>query len=173
VTRREVIERLNPTGDALTPGAMRMLYQANYDGMLELGRFPVTLLPARDVTSAEFDGRHVVLDCRTPERPEEHRARYVVIATGRENVQVPFDDDLRERVEVTSDGELVVDADFSVRWKGMNGHKIFALNRARNNLGLTDTNLTLLPVRAAIVLNSMFERELLQIRDDLCPIDWG
>lgn len=173
VTRRQVIERLNPTGDALTPGAMRMLYQANYDGMLALDRFPVILYPGREVTSAELDGERVVLRCHTPEKPEQHRAALVVVATGRENVPVPFDDDLRELVEFTQDGELVVDADFSVRWKGMNGHKIFALNRARANLGLTDANLTLLPVRAAIVLNSMFHREMFQIRDELCPVSWG
>jgi lysine N6-hydroxylase len=174
-TRRRVIEGLNPTGDALTPGAMRGLYQANYDRLLEIGHFPVTLYPARDVTSAELDSRtgDIVLKCRTPEKPEEHRARHVVIATGRENVPVPFDDDLRERVEVAEDGELVVEPDFSVRWKGMNGHKIFALNRARMNQGLTDSNLTLLPVRAAIVLNSMFGREMFLIRDELCPVNWG
>jgi lysine N6-hydroxylase len=173
VTRRQVIERLNPTGDALTPGAMRMLYQANYDGLLALDRFPVTLFPARDVTSAAVDGDEIVLNCQTPEKPEEHRVRFAVIATGRENVPVPFDDDLRERVETGQDGELVVDADFSVRWKGMNGHKMFALNRGKMSHGLTDTNLTLLPVRAAIVLNSMFEREMFQIRDELCPVNWG
>jgi lysine N6-hydroxylase len=173
LTRRRVIEGLNPTGDALTPGAMRGLYQANYDRLLELGYFPVTLYPARDVTTAEVDGEDIVLKCRTPEKPEEHRARYVVIATGRENVPVPFDDDLRERVEVTEDGELVVEPDFSVRWKGMNGHKIFALNRARLNQGLTDANLTLLPVRSAMVLNSMFGREMFKIQDELCAVNWG
>ena len=36
--RRQVITRLNPTGDALNPGAMRVLYQANYD-QLVLDRF--------------------------------------------------------------------------------------------------------------------------------------
>ncbi|HEX2298712.1 MAG TPA: SidA/IucD/PvdA family monooxygenase, partial [Pseudonocardiaceae bacterium] len=174
LTRRRVIEGLNPTGDALTPGAMRALYQANYDRLLELGKFPVIMYPARDVTSAEVDEAtgDIVLKCRTPEKPEEHRARYVVIATGRENTAVPFDDDLRERVEVAEDGELIVEPDFSVRWKGMNGHKIYALNRARHSHGLTDANLTLLPVRAAIVLNSMFEREMFAIRDELCPINW-
>ncbi len=172
-TRRRVIEQLNPTGDALTPGAMRGLYQANYDGLLELGRFPVTLYPARDVRSGRVDGADIVLLCQTPEKPEEHRVRHMVIATGRRNVEVPFDDDLRERVEFTDDGELVVEPDYSVRWKGMNGHKIYALNRARLNLGLTDANLTLLPVRAAIVLNSMFGREMFQIRDELCPVNWG
>jgi lysine N6-hydroxylase len=171
--RRAVIERLNPTGDALTPGAMRTLYQANYDGMLALDRFPVTLLPARDVVSGRLDGDQVVLECRTLEDREEHRAGHVVIATGRRNVPVPFDDDLAERVEFTEDGELVVDADYSVRWKGMNGHRMYALNRARHNQGLTDANLTLLPVRAAVVLNSMFGREMFPIRDELCAVDWG
>jgi lysine N6-hydroxylase len=172
-TRRRVIEGLNPTGDALTPGAMRALYQANYDAMLELGRFPVTLYPARNVTGADVDGEDVVLRALTPATLEEHKARHVVVATGRRNVDVPFDDDLRERVEFTEDGELEVESDFSVRWKGMNGHRIYALNRARLNQGLTDANLTLLPVRAAIVLNSMFGREMFRIRDELCAVNWG
>ncbi|MFL6136545.1 MAG: SidA/IucD/PvdA family monooxygenase [Frankiaceae bacterium] len=172
-TRRQIIERLNPTGDALTPGAMRVLYQANYDGMLELGRFPVVLHPGRDVKSGVMDGDDIVLTMRAPETTEEHRVQYAVIATGRRNVDVPFDDELRERVEYGDDGELVIEPDYSVRWKDMNGHKMYALNRARYNQGLTDANLTLLPVRAAIVLNSMFGREIFQIRDDLCPVNWG
>ncbi|MEP6695394.1 MAG: SidA/IucD/PvdA family monooxygenase [Pseudonocardiales bacterium] len=172
-TRRRVIAGLSPTGDALTPGAMRGLYQVNYDAMLALGTFPLTLYPARDVTTAAVDGDSIVLTCQTPEQREDHRASHVVIATGRANAPVPFDDDLRERVEVTDEGELVVELDFSVRWKGSNGHRIYALNRARSNHGLTDTNLTLLPVRSAIVLNSLFERQMFEIRDELCPVNWG
>jgi|CZKT01.1.fsa_nt_gi lysine N6-hydroxylase len=172
-TRHRVIDGLKPTGDALTPGIMRLLYQANYDRMLQIGRFPVMLYPARNVVSAKADGDDIVLGCRTPDRHEEYRARRVIIATGRELVPVPFDDDLRERVEVGDDGGIIVEGDFSVRWKGMNGHRIYALNRARMSHGLTDTNLTLLPVRAAIVLNSMFGREIFKITDELCPVNWG
>jgi lysine N6-hydroxylase len=172
-TRRQIIERLDPTGNALTPGAMRALYQANYDGMLDLGRFPVVLYPARDVQTGVMDGDEIVLTARTPEKVEEHRVQYAVIATGRRNVDVPFDDELRERVEFGDDGELAIEPDFSVRWKGMNGYKMYALNRARFNQGLTDANLTLLPVRAAIVMNSMFGRDMFQIRDELCPVNWG
>jgi lysine N6-hydroxylase len=172
-TRRRVIKQLNPTGDALTPGAMRGVYQANYDRMLELGKFALQLYPARDVTSAYVDEDTIVLDCQALEKQEQFRAKYVVIATGRENVQVPFDDELRQRVEVNEDGELIVENDFSVRWKGMNGHGMYALNRARMVQGLTDANLTLLPVRAATVLNSMFGRQIFEIKDELCPINWG
>ena len=172
-TRRRIIKGLDPTGDALTPGAMRGLYQANYDRMLALGRFPVTLYPARDVTAAEVSGPDITLTCQAPEEREEHRVGHVVIATGRQSVPIPFDEDLQDRIEVGDDGELVVEPDLSVRWKGMNGHQIYALNRARMSHGLTDTNLTLLPVRAAIVLNSMFGREMYRIDDELCPVNWG
>jgi lysine N6-hydroxylase len=171
--RRRVTTGINHTGDGLTPGALRWLYQANYDRMLQLGRFAITLRPGRDVVSSAVDGEDIVLACQTPEKIEYHRTRHVVIATGRENTPIPFDDDLRRRVETGEDGEVVVEDDFSLRWKGMNGHQIYALNRARATHGLTDANVTLLPVRAAIVMNSMFDREVYQVRDYVSPVDWG
>lgn len=171
-TRRRLIEELNPTGDALTPGALRGLYQANYDGLLELGRFPVTLLPSRDVTSADSDGDDIVLHCATPEKHETYRVRYAIIAVGREQVPVPFDEELWGRVDLDDDREMILESDYSVRWKGMNGHRIYALNRGRLSHGLPDLNLTLLPVRSAIVINSMFGREAYRVADELCPIRW-
>ncbi|HYR62038.1 MAG TPA: SidA/IucD/PvdA family monooxygenase, partial [Actinomycetota bacterium] len=175
-TRRALVEEQNPTGDALTPGALRGLYQANYDRMLELGRFPVTLLPGRDVSTAVMDGDDLVLSCTTTEGKQQQRVRYAVVAVGRELVPVPFDDDLRARVETDQDGELVLEADYSVRWdgpRGPTGHSIYALNRGRLSHGIPDANLTLLPVRSAIVLNSMFGRQMFQVPDELCPISWN
>ena len=172
-SRRRLITEQNPTGDALTPGALKVLYQANYDAMLDRDLFPVRLLPARDVDTAELDGDEIVLTATTPERREQHRVRHVVIAVGRETVPVPFDDDLCERMDTDDAGEMIIDADYSVRWKGMNGNRMYALNRGRMSHGIPDANLTLLPVRAAIVLNSMFDRQLFEIKDDLCPISWG
>ncbi len=172
-TRRRLVTEQNPTGDATTPGALRVLYQANYDRMLELGHFPASLLPGRDVTGGEMDGDGLVLHCETNHRAERHRVRHAVIATGRETVDVPFDEDLRARVEIDADGEMVVGRDYSVRWDGDGGHRIYAMNRGRMTHGIPDANLTLLPVRSAIVLNSMFDRELFQISDDLCPITWS
>jgi lysine/ornithine N-monooxygenase len=172
-TRRRLVTEQKLTNDAMTPGALRVLYQANYDRMLELGRFPASLLPGRDVMSGEMGGDQLLLNCSTNQGIEQHRVRYVVIATGRETVDVPFDADLRTRIETDDDGEMVVDRDYSVRWAGHNGHRIFAMNRGRMSHGLPDANLTLLPVRSAIVLNSMFDRELFEIHDDVCPISWS
>ena len=172
-TRRLLVEEQEPTGDAATPGALRLLYQANYDRMLELDRFPATLYPGRDVVSAELARDELVLGCSTASGREEHRVGYAVIAVGRENAAVPFDDDLHERVEVNDHGEMLIEPDYSLRWKGMNGHRIYVLNRARFSHGLPDVNLTLLPVRAATVINSLAGREVFPVRDELCPIRWS
>jgi lysine N6-hydroxylase len=172
-TRRRLVTEQNPTGDALTPGALRGLYQANYDRMLELGHFPATLLPGRDVMHGDVDGDELTLQCSTNQGVECHRVAHAVIAVGRETVPVPFDDDLRARIETDEDGELIVDRDYSVRWAGRDGHRIYAMNRGRMSHGIPDANLTLLPVRSAIVLNSMLGREVFQVHDDVCPISWA
>lgn len=171
--RRRLVTEQKLTNDATTPGALRVLYQANYDRMLELGRFPASLLPGREVTSGEMSGDQLLLNCSTNQGIERHPVQHMVIATGRETVDVPFDADLRARIETDEDGEMIVDRDYSVRWTGRNGHRIYALNRGRMSHGIPDANLTLLPVRSAIVLNSMFGRELLEINDDLSPISWS
>jgi lysine N6-hydroxylase len=171
-TRRRLIEEQNPTGDALTPGALRVLYQANYDGLLQHGEFPVTLLPGRDVQGGVMDHDDIVLTATTPESHEEHRVRYAVVAVGRGLAPLPLSDDLRSRMDTDDDGEIIIEQDYSVRWKGMNGHRIYALNRGRFSHGIPDANLTLLPVRAALVMNSMLGREVFAVRDDLSPIRW-
>ncbi|WP_344169660.1 FAD-dependent oxidoreductase [Kribbella lupini] len=172
--RREMIVDSRYSGDAITPGGLRALYQGNYDGLLTLGRFPVTLLPGRDVTSSELlaDGL-LRLNCSTvASAAEHHDVRHVVVAAGREHVQAPFSDDLRERIDYDDDGEMLVEPDYSVRWKGMNGHRIYSFNASRYSHGLTNAGLTQLPVRAAIVLNSMFDREIYPISDELCAVQW-
>jgi lysine N6-hydroxylase len=171
-TRRRLVDEQGFTGDALTPGALRVLYQANYDGLLAHGRYPVTLLPGRDVSHGAQVGDDIVLSCTTPESRERHHARYVVIAVGREPVPLPLSAGLRERLDTDEDGEVVVEPDYSVRWKGANGHRIYALNRARLSHGIPDANLTLLPVRSALVINSMLGRRLFTVADDLSPIRW-
>lgn len=171
-TRRRLVVEQGPTGDALTPGALRVLYQTNYDRMLDLDRFPAVLYPGRDVVGVTTDGEDLLLRCDTPGGREEHRARHVVVAVGREAAPVPFDDDLAERVEYDDDGDMLIEPDYSLRWKGMNGHRIFVLNRARYSHGVPDANLTLLPVRAATVINAMADRSVFAVVDELCPVRW-
>jgi lysine N6-hydroxylase len=174
-TRRHLVNEQQTTGDALTPGVLRSLYQLNYDGLLELGRFPITLLPGRNVVTGEVDPAtdEIVLRCLTTERVEEHRVRHAVIACGREYAPLPLSEGLRERLERDEDGELVIDSDYSVRFKGRDGNRVYAMNRARYSHGIPDANLTLMPIRSAIVVNSLVERQVFTVADELCPVAWG
>lgn len=172
-TRQRLIEGQTLTGDAISPGTIVGIYQANYRGELAGGRFPVSMYPGRDVTDGELtpDGR-LVLHATATEGTETHEVRYAVLATGRRPVPAPFDLDLQERVELDDAGGMIIDADYSVRWKGSGDSRIYALNRARLSHGIPDANLTLLPVRAALVLNSILERQLLTVVDDALPVRW-
>ena len=172
-TRRRLVEEQEVTGDALTPNVLRTLYQLNYDGLLELDRFPITLLPGRDVVTTRMDGDDVVLSCATAERLEEHRVRHAVIACGREYRPLPLSENLRDRLETDDDGELLIDSDYSVPFKGADGNRVYAVNRARYSHGVPDANLTLMPVRSAIIVNSIEERQVFAVSDELCPIAWG
>ncbi|MFL6137289.1 MAG: SidA/IucD/PvdA family monooxygenase [Frankiaceae bacterium] len=171
--RRELVSGQVLTGDAITPGLMRTLYQANYDAQLELGRFPLRMLPGRDVVSGELRDDVVVLEVAGTERTEWHDVRYAVLATGRRTAPMPLDEALADRLETDEDGSLLIEPDYQVRWKGGNGHKLFALNRARLTHGIPDANLTLLPVRSALAINSLLEREVYAVHDELVSITWG
>lgn len=171
--RRRLVDGATRTGDAITPGVLQSIYQTNYDRMLVHGSFPLTMLPDRSVTSAEACDGGYELQVQAALGAERHQVRHIVLATGRRTRPLPFDDELRERLELDDNAEVMLDADFSVRWKGTNGHRLFAPYLSRFSHGIAATNLTLLPVRAAIVLNSLFDREQVRFSDDLLSTSWG
>lgn len=172
-TRDKLVRGERSTGDALTPGGMRSVYQANYHSLLENGSFAAHIMVGHDVVGATVEDDRIVLRCETSEQRSEIPVAYAVVAMGRERAPIPFDEELRERVDVDDDGEVIVESDYSIRWKGSNGHRIYALNRARYSHGIPDANLTLLPVRSALIVNSMFEREIYHLQDNLCAVTWG
>jgi lysine N6-hydroxylase len=172
-TRRNVVAGSVLTGDAITPGTLKTIYQANYDAMLRIGRFPLTMFPARDVVDVVPEPAGVRLSAVGVERPETYHVQYVVLATGRRLAPLPVDDALRDQFEYDETGEMVLESDFSVCWKHGDRHKIYAPHRARFSHGIAATNLTLLGVCSAIILNSLFERDLFTIRDDLISTVWS
>ncbi|MBS2534403.1 SidA/IucD/PvdA family monooxygenase [Catenulispora sp. NF23] len=172
-SREKLVRGQRSTGDALTPGGMRAVYQANYHALLETGSFAAHIMVGHDVVGATAEDDQVVLRCETSEQRSEIPVAYAVVAMGRERTPIPFDDELRERVDFDDNGEVIVESDYSIRWKGSNGHRIYALNRARFSHGIPDANLTLLPVRSALIVNSMLEREVYRLPENLCAVTWG
>jgi lysine N6-hydroxylase len=167
-TRQRLVQEQVLTSDGITPGTLRAIYQANYEQYLRTGRHPVTVMPGRDLFATEPAGGDLVLRCRGLGTEERHRASYLIVALGRRYAPLPFDDDLAETVDFGEAGEALLEADYSVRWKYSDRNRIFMANRGRYSHGLADANLSLLPVRAATIINSLASQEVFRIRDD-CP----
>jgi lysine N6-hydroxylase len=171
--RRDLVTRQVLTSDAITKSTIRTLYQVNYEHMLRTGSFPITLFPGRDVVRAEVDDEGVRLTCVAMGGQEVHHADRLVVATGRRPWPLPFDPELLGMVELDENDDLVIDDDFVVSFKGGSEHRIYAQNRARHGHGLADANLSLLPMRSAIILNSLFDKEIFIVRDDCLSTIWG
>lgn len=172
-TKQRLVSGQILTSDGISPGTLRGVYQANYEERLRTGRFPVTIMPSREVISARMVGDAVELTCRAASGQETHRAALVVLAAGRRTAPLPFDAELLELVDLDDQGEPQIEPDYSIRWKDADRHKIFVLNRGRYVQGLVDSNLSILPIRAAMIINAIAEREALSFHDDYVSTAWA
>jgi lysine N6-hydroxylase len=102
-----------------------------------------------------------------------HHIDRLVVAVGREPAPLPFDSELLGMVELDEHGDPVVDTNLLVSFKGGGEHRIYAQSRVRYSHGLSYANLSLLPVRSAIILNSLFERDIFTVRDNCMSTVWG
>ncbi|ONI77900.1 hypothetical protein ALI144C_31330 [Actinosynnema sp. ALI-1.44] len=172
-TRQRYVAEQSLTSDGITMATLQELYRVNYEAFLRDGRCPVMMLPGRNVVEAASRHGSVTLWCeRDWGGRERHTARYVMLATGREQCPLPFTPRLRDLVETDTDGEPVVEQDYSIRWKHSPEHRIFVQNRARFSHGLADPNLSLLAVRSAVIINSLLDRDVFVIRDDQVSTVW-
>lgn len=60
-----------------------------------------------------------------------------------------------------------------MRCKHEDRHQIFAMSRARLDLGYGDGNLSLLAVRSARIVNGLFEREVFALHEDVATTVWA
>jgi len=173
-TRQRYVAEEMLTTDGIAMSTLQRLYQANYEFFLREGRAPVMMLPGRNVLGAANRDATVTLWCqRDAGGRERHTARHVVLATGRQPSPLPFAERLTELMDLDEHGEPVIEQDYSVRWKHGPEHRIFLQNRGRLSHGVVDPNLSLLSVRSAMILNSLCEREVFTIRDELVNTLWA
>ncbi|GAA3586366.1 SidA/IucD/PvdA family monooxygenase [Amycolatopsis ultiminotia] len=173
-TRQAHTSRQVLTSDGVSMETLQELYRRNYEALLSDGRTPVMMLPGRTVVDASQRHGTTTLWCeRDGGGRERHTARLVVLATGRTPRELPVSGELAELMDTDGSGEPVVEPDYSLRWKHDPVNRIFVQNRARLSHGLADPNLSLLAVRSAVIVNSLLQRELYEIRDEHVSTIWG
>lgn len=160
------------TSDGVSAHTLRSIYQLNYDRLLADEHAPLRLMPGRTVVGAEAAAGELRLTCAAEDRRQVVPVRWAVVATGRTSAALPVAEDLLSEIELTEDGDVIVEPDYSVRWKRSGQHRMFALNRARDSHGPADANLSLLPTRSAMVINSLFDRTVYELRDNHVQTEW-
>jgi len=170
--RRQMVATHRITSDGISSGTLRTIYQRNYDALLTGGHAPVRLLPGRTVVAARSAGESLRLTCVAGGRSQVIAVRWAVLATGRAPAPLPIAGELFDQLELTDEGDLVVDEDYSVPWKRGEQNRIFMFNRATATHGRADANLSLLPARSATVINSLFGREIYPVHDGYRTTEW-
>ncbi|MCW7945875.1 hypothetical protein AAW14_28700 [Streptomyces hygroscopicus] len=172
--RRRYVTEQQLTSDGISLGTLQQIYQLNYETYLREGRYPVMLLPGRNVVRASERDGQIALWCeRDWGGRERHAAPLVVLATGREPADLPLAPELLALTELDESGHPLLEADYSVRWKNAEHNRLYVQNRSRVGHGIADPNLSLLAVRAATILNSVLERNVYVIRDEHVSTSWA
>ncbi|MEV0622100.1 SidA/IucD/PvdA family monooxygenase [Nonomuraea sp. NPDC050404] len=165
--RARLLRRQTLTSDGISESVLREIYQFQYEQYLRTGRSPLTMLPGRELVGLGARRDRLTLDCVPPTGGRErHEARHVVLATGREPAPLDLAPELAEMIETDENGDPLVEEDYSVRWKHADRHGIYLQNRAAATHGYADPNLSLLSVRAATIVNSLFQRTVHRILDE-------
>jgi lysine N6-hydroxylase len=170
--RRELAKEHVLTSDGISVTTLRAVFQDNYEHLLRRGRAPVTMLPGRRVVSGQAGGPGLILSCQGAHGQERQEVRFAVVAAGRRPAPLPFGQELTEMIDTSDLGSLTVEPDYSLRWKHGDSHKIFVQNRSRYARGLADSNLSLIAVRSATIINSLFERPVFDIPDNYASTVW-
>jgi lysine N6-hydroxylase len=171
--RRELAKEHVLSSDGISSATLRGIFQDNYEELLRTGRPAVTMLPGRRVIAGQPHGPGVRLLCEGSHGPEQHAVRFAVVAAGRRPAPLPFSAKLRDMIDTDDRGDPMVETDYSLRWKHSDSNKIFVQNRSRYSHGLQDSNLSLLSVRSAIIINSLFDRPVYDIADECLSTVWG
>ncbi|WP_050404928.1 lysine N(6)-hydroxylase/L-ornithine N(5)-oxygenase family protein [Bradyrhizobium embrapense] len=163
--REQTLQRQALASDGVNPSTLRAIYNALYDREVRRGSYPAQVEIRVDTMAEELRAispfrlgvRQQATGVRT-----EHVADIIVLATGYRTEIPSFLEPVANRLSIVSapggSREIVVGKEFRARFDGPESCRLYVQNGARFQHGIADTNLSLVPWRAATVLNSIIGR---------------
>ncbi|TAM50371.1 MAG: L-lysine 6-monooxygenase [Paraburkholderia sp.] len=155
---------------ALLEAIYRRVYELRYVTGMSCN---LQLRPARELIAVSRRGEGWSLTFRHLQRQthETIDADIVVLCTGYGYGMPACLDAIADRIERNGDG-YVVNPDYSVRWDGPKGCRLYVQNAAKHQRGIADPNLGLIPWRSAQIINSVAGCQLYDV-DEAAPfVHW-
>jgi lysine N6-hydroxylase len=156
--------------DILLSSIFRRIYEIQY---LRSSFLELSLRPARELVSMSKGERGWRLTLQHAHRdiPETVDTDIVILATGYKTSLPPYLSSIAKRI--AWDDGFQVEEDFSIQWDGPPNCKIYVQGYARNQRGVADPNLGLIPWRNATIINSIMGAQLYDCSLQKSFVDWG
>lgn len=156
--------------DVLLSSIFRQIYEIQY---LRSSFLELSLRPARELVSMSKRERGWRLTLQHAHRDvsETVDTDIVILATGYKTGLPPYLSSIANRI--AWDDGFQVEEDFSILWDGPPNCKIYVQGYARNQRGVADPNLGLIPWRNATIINSLMGRQLYDCSLQKSFVDWG
>lgn len=176
--RPEVKSRILAEQRLASDGIIDDLLEKIYCRLYELDFFEgcgrtYCLYPRRELLKLSNYGKSWLLTLRDGlnMQTEELRADMVVLCTGFEYRIPSCLEPLMDRISLDRAG-FSVRCDFSIEWDGPESLKIYVQNAARHSRGVADPNLSLMAWRSAIIVNSLMNKCVYDIREASSVFNW-
>lgn len=155
--------------DTLLSSIFRQIYEIQY---LRSSRLKLSLRPARELVAMARGGRGWRLTLQHAHRdvPEIVDTDIVILATGYKTSLPSYVSSIAERI--AWDDGFQVEEDFSILWDGPPDCKIYVQGYARNQRGVADPNLGLIPWRNATIINSIMGAQSYDCSLQKSFVDW-
>ncbi|MTV12014.1 MULTISPECIES: SidA/IucD/PvdA family monooxygenase [Bradyrhizobium] len=178
--RKQILERQSLASDGVNCSTLRAIYNALYDREVHRRSYPAHVKIYVDTTAEDLRGMSPFrLDLRQRKTGtcSQHVADIVVLATGYRTEIPSFLEPIAGRFKVLNapggSQEIVVDKEFSARFDGPGKCRLYVQNGARLQHGIADTNLSLVPWRASLILNSIIGRVAYDCGPGTGVIEWS
>lgn len=173
--RHQLLVEQKLASDGVSEDLLELIYQRLYELRYVLRHPCVTrLLPSRELFHVDFNecGWQLSLSHAFHEGAEVIGADIVVLCTGYAYETPPCLATISDRIPRSDQGAYFLNQDYSIRWDGPEGCRIFVQNAARSQRGISDPNLSLVPWRSATIINSVARRTLYDVSDTTPLIQW-
>jgi lysine N6-hydroxylase len=174
--RHHIVPRLKLAGDGISPITLGEIYQRLYELDCLGGAGPRhTILPDREMRLLQRSGAgfHVEAHNAFSGRDEVLSADTVILATGYRYRLPACLAPLAERFEKDAEGAPRLDTDYSVRWDGPPGHRLYMQNAGHRSHGIADAQLSLAAWRAAVICNGVAGREVYRVAAQPALLRWA
>lgn len=156
--------------DGNTPEYLEALYNDLYQlKSIQNDTREIEILPYRRMESmkSRAGGFELGIQNRFYQKSEVMNADIVILATGFESVIPPLLNPIKHLISFDMNGRFNFNSDFSLKWKGEEKNKIFALNFSRHGHGIAEPQTSLMAWRSATVLNSLTGKEQFQTKNSV------